>query len=107
MKNISCSRSSSPADEFIVYADVPPEVFQGLLEAESKGQYMRAYIIDVYPYRRGPCRKKDLTVNDQAQDRRDAEGLGKEAEGLLPCPTVNRRARRQKPPEGGAIYLHR
>jgi hypothetical protein len=39
------------------YEDVPPEVFQGLLEAESKGQYMRAYIIDVYPYRRGPCRK--------------------------------------------------
>ena len=39
--------------------DVPPEVFQGLLEAESKGQYMRAYIIDVYPYRRGPCRKKE------------------------------------------------
>jgi len=40
------------------YEDVPPEVFQGLLEAESKGQYMRAHIIDVYPYRRGPCRKK-------------------------------------------------
>jgi len=39
------------------YEDVPPEVFQGLMEAESKGQYMRAYIIDVYPYRRGPCRK--------------------------------------------------
>jgi hypothetical protein len=39
------------------YEDVPPEVFQGLLAAESKGQYMRAYIIDVYPYRRGPCRK--------------------------------------------------
>jgi len=40
------------------YEDVPPEVFQGLLEAESKGRYMRAYIIDVYPYRRGPCPKK-------------------------------------------------
>ena len=40
------------------YEDVPPEVFQGLLAAESKGQYMRAHIIDVYPYRRGPCRKK-------------------------------------------------
>jgi hypothetical protein len=39
------------------YEDVPPEVFQGLLAAESKGQYMRACIIDVYPYRRGPCRK--------------------------------------------------
>jgi hypothetical protein len=40
------------------YEGVPPEVFQGLLEAESKGQYMRAYIIDVYSYRRGPCRKR-------------------------------------------------
>ncbi len=40
------------------YEDVPPEVFQDLLEAESKGQYMRAHIIDVYPYRRGPCRKR-------------------------------------------------
>ncbi len=40
------------------YQDVPPKVFQGLLEAESKGRYMRAYIIDVYPYRRGPCRKR-------------------------------------------------
>jgi len=39
------------------YENVPSEVFQGLLEAESKGQYMRAHIIDVYPYRRGPCRK--------------------------------------------------
>ena len=37
------------------YEDVPPEVFQGLLEAESKGRYMRAHIIDAYPYRRGPC----------------------------------------------------
>ncbi len=37
------------------YEDVPPEVFQGLLEAESKGRYMREYIIDFYPYRRGPC----------------------------------------------------
>jgi hypothetical protein len=39
------------------YEGVPPEVFRDLLEAESKGRYMRAYIIDVYPYRRGPCRK--------------------------------------------------
>jgi len=37
------------------YEDVPPEVFQGLLEAESKGHYMRAHVIDVYPYRRGSC----------------------------------------------------
>lgn len=37
------------------YEDVPPDVYQGLLDAESKGRYMRAYIIDVYSYRRGPC----------------------------------------------------
>lgn len=40
------------------YEDVPPEVFQGLLAAESKGRYMLAHIIDAYPYRRGPCRKR-------------------------------------------------
>jgi hypothetical protein len=40
------------------YENVPPEVFRGLPEAESKGQYMRAHIIDVYPYRRGPFRKR-------------------------------------------------
>ncbi len=39
------------------YESVPPEVFRGLPEAESKGQYMRARITDVYPYRRGPFRK--------------------------------------------------
>lgn len=37
------------------YEEVPPEVFQELMEAESKGRYMRDCIIDVYPYRRGPC----------------------------------------------------
>lgn len=40
------------------YEDVPPEVFQELLAAESKGRYMLAHIIDVYSYRRGPCRKR-------------------------------------------------
>ena len=40
------------------YEGVPPEVFQGLLEAESKGRFMLAHIIDVYPYRRGPCRQR-------------------------------------------------
>lgn len=40
------------------YEDVPPEVFEGLLKADSKGRYMRAFIIDVYPYHRGPCRKR-------------------------------------------------
>lgn len=32
------------------YTEVPPEVYEGLLAAESKGRYMRAYILDVYPY---------------------------------------------------------
>ena len=37
------------------YEGVPPEVFEGLLAADSKGRYMRAHIIAVYPYRRGSC----------------------------------------------------
>ena len=32
------------------YFDVPPKVVEGLLDAESKGSYMRAYIIDEYPW---------------------------------------------------------
>lgn len=32
------------------YYEVEPEVFQELLEAESKGRYMRANIIDCYGY---------------------------------------------------------
>jgi hypothetical protein len=32
------------------YSEVPPEIYQGLMEAESKGSYMRANVIDVYPY---------------------------------------------------------
>jgi hypothetical protein len=31
------------------YYDVPPEAYQGLMAAESKGRYMRANILDVYP----------------------------------------------------------
>ncbi len=30
------------------YANVPPEVYEGLLKAESKGQYFLANIRDVY-----------------------------------------------------------
>lgn len=36
------------------YENVPPEEYEGLMAAESKGRYMRANIIDMYPYRRGP-----------------------------------------------------
>jgi hypothetical protein len=32
------------------YDKVPPEVYQELMAAESKGSYMRQSIIDVYPY---------------------------------------------------------
>lgn len=32
------------------YSDVPKEVYDGLIEAESKGRYMRNEIIDCYPY---------------------------------------------------------
>ena len=32
------------------YTGVPREVYEGLLAAESKGRYMHAHIIDVYPY---------------------------------------------------------
>ena len=34
------------------YQDVPVEVYEGLMAAESKGQYMNEYIIDVYPFSR-------------------------------------------------------
>lgn len=34
------------------YHNVPEEVFQGLLAAESKGRYMWARVIDVYPFER-------------------------------------------------------
>ena len=34
------------------YRDVPKEVYQQLLEADSKGSYMRDQIIDMYPTER-------------------------------------------------------
>lgn len=33
-----------------LYYDVPPKVYKGLMAAESKGQYMRAFIIDEYEW---------------------------------------------------------
>jgi hypothetical protein len=38
------------------YEGFEPEVYLGLLAAESNGSVMRAYPIDRYPYRRSPCR---------------------------------------------------
>ena len=32
-----------------IYEDVPPKIYKELMAAESKGQYMRAEIIDCYP----------------------------------------------------------
>ena len=40
------------------YEDVPPEEYEGLMDAESKGRYMRANIIDVYPYYRMSRRRR-------------------------------------------------
>lgn len=37
------------------YIDVPREVYERLLTADSKGSYLQAYVIDVYPYRHSPC----------------------------------------------------
>jgi len=41
------------------YYDVPLHVFEGLRDAESKGRYMRGWIIDMYPYekKRGRSRR--------------------------------------------------
>ena len=41
------------------YFDVPLHVFEGLRDAESKGRYIRANIIDMYPYekKRGRSRR--------------------------------------------------
>ncbi len=32
------------------YLNVPPETYQGLMEASSKGRYMLDRVIDFYPY---------------------------------------------------------
>ena len=32
------------------YYDVPPKVYKELMAADSKGQYMRAFIIDTYEW---------------------------------------------------------
>jgi len=32
------------------YENVEKEEYEGLMDADSKGQYMRAHIIDMYPY---------------------------------------------------------
>ena len=44
--------------ETYYYEGVPPKVHQGLMDADSKGQYMRAHIIDVYPDSKRPRRRR-------------------------------------------------
>ena len=41
-----------------LYSEVPRSVYKGLLEADSKGSYMRACIIDCYPYDEARKRRK-------------------------------------------------
>ena len=41
-----------------VYSDVPREVYEGLLKADSKGSYMRLFVIDRFPYRKGSPRRR-------------------------------------------------
>ena len=36
-----------------VYSNVPREVYDGLLRASSKGSYLKDFVIDMYPDRRG------------------------------------------------------
>ena len=38
------------------YQGVYQETYEALLEADSKGRYMRGCIIDCYPYYQGVCR---------------------------------------------------
>lgn len=37
--------------EIYRYADVPRAIYEGLLAADSKGQFMHAHVIDTFPYR--------------------------------------------------------
>ncbi|ASC70191.1 Lysine--tRNA ligase [Halomicronema hongdechloris C2206] len=32
------------------YSEVPKETYEGLLASDSKGSYMRNFVIDCYPY---------------------------------------------------------
>jgi hypothetical protein len=40
------------------YEGVPPEVYEGLMAAESKGRYMLSEVIDVYPDHRLSSRRR-------------------------------------------------
>ncbi len=34
------------------YFEIPQEIYDGLMEASSKGSYMRSFVIDCYPYQK-------------------------------------------------------
>lgn len=40
------------------YEDVPRKIYKELLEADSKGRFMRDEIIDCYPYFKGTRRRR-------------------------------------------------
>lgn len=48
------------------YYDVPPEEFEGLMAAESKGGYMREHILDQYPYApfRGWNKQQEVNLSE-------------------------------------------
>ncbi len=39
------------------YTGVPKKVYEELLAAESKGSYMKTFVIDMYPYYQGSGRR--------------------------------------------------
>ena len=41
-----------------VYSDVPREVYDALLKSDSKGSYMKDFVIDMYRHRRGTPRRR-------------------------------------------------
>jgi hypothetical protein len=41
-----------------VYSDVPRDVYDGLIAADSKGSYMNATVLRQYRYRRGLPRRR-------------------------------------------------
>ena len=41
-----------------VYSDVPRDIYDGLLAADSKGTYMHSTILNHFPYRRGLPRRR-------------------------------------------------
>lgn len=40
------------------YSDVPRDIYDGLLAADSKGTYMHSTILNHFPYRRGLPRRR-------------------------------------------------